>query len=86
MAELNELAEDVSSAFMCPFDNDMTTEQETPFRATTLCHICEEPFSPDDKKACDHHHMIPEHNYQRESHEECNINHKQCCFSQFIGL
>ncbi|XP_050515107.1 uncharacterized protein LOC126890292 [Diabrotica virgifera virgifera] len=74
--ELNQLAEDVSTVFMCPFDINMTSQQESDFQAATHCHICDQTFSPSDKKVRDHDHMIPENNYRSAAHEGCNINYK----------
>ncbi|XP_072375164.1 uncharacterized protein [Diabrotica undecimpunctata] len=74
--KLNHLAEDVSTVFMCPYDINMTTQQESDFHAATHCHICEQRFSPEDKKVRDHDHLTPENNYRGAAHEGCNINYK----------
>ncbi|XP_050508970.1 uncharacterized protein LOC126886162 [Diabrotica virgifera virgifera] len=74
--ELNQLAVNVSTVFMCPYDIDMTSQQESDFHAATHCHICEQRFSLDDKKVRDHNHLTPEHNYRGAAHEGCNINYK----------
>ncbi|XP_050516328.1 uncharacterized protein LOC126891188 [Diabrotica virgifera virgifera] len=74
--ELNQLAEDVYTVFMCPFDINMTFQQESDFQSATHCHICEQRFSPSDKKIRDHNHLIPENNYRFAAHEGCNINYK----------
>ncbi|XP_050513029.1 uncharacterized protein LOC126888699 [Diabrotica virgifera virgifera] len=74
--ELNQLAENVTTVFMCPYDINMTSQEESDFHVATHCHICEQRFSPSDKKVRDHDHMIPEHNYRGASHEGCNINYQ----------
>ncbi|XP_074026644.1 uncharacterized protein [Leptinotarsa decemlineata] len=74
--EMSQLAEDMTTVFWCPFDIDMTAEQEVEFRRATHCHICEEPFTPGDKKIRDHNHLIPCDNYRGPAHEGCNINYK----------
>ncbi|XP_072389458.1 uncharacterized protein [Diabrotica undecimpunctata] len=74
--ELNQLAEKVSTVFLCPYDINMTTQQESDFHAATRCHICEQRFSPSDKKVRDHDHLTSENNYRGAAHEGCNINYK----------
>ncbi|CAH1109214.1 unnamed protein product [Psylliodes chrysocephalus] len=74
--EMAQLAEDMATVFWCPYDINMTPSQEDEFRKATHCHICEEPFGPEDKKVCDHVHLIPENNYRGAAHEGCNINYK----------
>ncbi|CAH0562755.1 unnamed protein product [Brassicogethes aeneus] len=74
--EMNSLAEDLSTVFWCPYDIDMTVAQELSFRLATCCHICEQPFTAEDKKVRDHNHLIPENNYRGAAHESCNINYK----------
>ncbi|XP_072401744.1 uncharacterized protein [Diabrotica undecimpunctata] len=74
--KLNQLAEDVSTVFMCPYDINMTTQQESDFHAATHCHICEQLFSPNDKKVRDHDQLTSENNYRGAAHEGCNINYK----------
>ncbi|XP_023018520.2 uncharacterized protein [Leptinotarsa decemlineata] len=74
--EVSQLAEDMTTVFWCPFDIDMTAEQEVEFRRATHCHICEEPFTPEDKKISDHNHLIPCDNYRGPAHEGCNINYE----------
>ncbi|XP_074042573.1 uncharacterized protein [Leptinotarsa decemlineata] len=74
--EMSQLAEDMTTVFWCPFDIDMTAEQEVEFRRATHCHICKEPFTPEDKKIRDHNHLIPCDNYRGPAHEGCNINYK----------
>ncbi|XP_072400684.1 uncharacterized protein [Diabrotica undecimpunctata] len=74
--ELNQLAENVSTVFLCPYDINITTQQESDFHAATHCHICEKRFSPEDKKVREHDHFIPDNNYRGAAHEGCNINYK----------
>ncbi|XP_074035974.1 uncharacterized protein [Leptinotarsa decemlineata] len=74
--EMGKLAEDMASVFWCPYDIDMTVKQEVEFQRATHCHICEEPFTPEDKKVRDHNHLIPCDNYRGPAHEGCNINYK----------
>ncbi|CAH1106760.1 unnamed protein product [Psylliodes chrysocephalus] len=74
--EIAQLAEDIATVFWCPYDIDMTADQEAEFRKATHCHICEEPFTAEDKKVRDHFHLIPNNNYRGASHEECNLNYQ----------
>ncbi|CAH1106059.1 unnamed protein product [Psylliodes chrysocephalus] len=48
--EMKKLAEDLETLFWCPFDIDISAEQEYDFQKSTHCHICEKPFEPYDKK------------------------------------
>ncbi|KAJ8913870.1 hypothetical protein NQ315_005667 [Exocentrus adspersus] len=74
--EMNQFAENVENVFLCPFDIKVTPTQETDFNRATHCHICEQPFKPDDVKVRDHNHLIPENNYRGAAHNSCNINYK----------
>ncbi|CAH1115853.1 unnamed protein product [Psylliodes chrysocephalus] len=74
--EMAQLAEDMATVFWCPYDIHMTPTQEAEFQKATHCHICEEPFTTEDKKVRDHFHLIPENNYRGPAHEGCNINYK----------
>ncbi|CAH0549897.1 unnamed protein product [Brassicogethes aeneus] len=74
--EMNSLAEDLATVFWCPYDINMTFTQELSFRQAKHCHICDQPFTPEDKKVRDHNHLIPENNYRGAAHESCNINYK----------
>ncbi|KAJ8914908.1 hypothetical protein NQ315_016062 [Exocentrus adspersus] len=74
--EMNQFAEDVKTVFLCPFDIKLTPTQEADFIRTPHCHICEQPFKPDDVKVRDHNHLIPENNYRGAAHNSCNINYK----------
>ncbi|CAH1110463.1 unnamed protein product [Psylliodes chrysocephalus] len=67
--EMAQLAEDMATVFWCPYDIHMTPSQEDEFQKATHCHICEEPFTTEDKKVRDHFHLIPEHNYRGPAHE-----------------
>ncbi|XP_074026944.1 uncharacterized protein isoform X2 [Leptinotarsa decemlineata] len=72
--EMNQLAEDVATVFWCPYDINMTFDQEMEFRKASNCHICQKPFTPEDKKVRDHNHLIPCDNYRGPAHEGCNVN------------
>ncbi|XP_074041973.1 uncharacterized protein [Leptinotarsa decemlineata] len=74
--DMGELAEDMATVFWCPYDINMTVKQEVEFQRATHCHICEEPFTPEDKKVRDHNYLIPCDNYRGPAHEGCNINYK----------
>ncbi|KAK9878806.1 hypothetical protein WA026_003644 [Henosepilachna vigintioctopunctata] len=74
--EINQFAADVETVFLCPYDIDMTNQQEIEFQKATHCHICEDIFKPDDKKVRDHNHLLAENNYRGAAHEGCNINYK----------
>ncbi|XP_050500866.1 uncharacterized protein LOC126880841 [Diabrotica virgifera virgifera] len=74
--EMNQLAEDASTVFLCPYPIHMSTDDERMFQAATYCHICEQRFSIKDKKVRDHNHMSPENNYRGAAHEGCNINYQ----------
>ncbi|KAJ8910221.1 hypothetical protein NQ315_015913 [Exocentrus adspersus] len=74
--EMTQFAEDVETVFLCPFDIKLTPTQEADFNKATHCHICEQPFKPDDVKVRDHNHLIPENNYRDAAHNSCNINYK----------
>ncbi|CAH1107328.1 unnamed protein product [Psylliodes chrysocephalus] len=71
--ELEQLAEDAETVFLCPYDMNITPEQEIKFQKATHCHICEKPFAQGDKKVRDHDHLIPENNYRGASHDTCNL-------------
>lgn len=74
--EMTQFAEDVETVFLCPYDIDMTPQQETEFQKATHCHICEEMFKPGEKKVRDHNHILVVNNYRGAAHEGCNINYK----------
>ncbi|XP_072403137.1 uncharacterized protein [Diabrotica undecimpunctata] len=74
--EMNQLAEDVSTVFLCPYPIHMSEDDERMFQAANYCHICEQRFSPEDKKVRDHDHMIPENNFRGAAHEGCNVNYQ----------
>ncbi|CAH1109449.1 unnamed protein product [Psylliodes chrysocephalus] len=75
--ELKKLAEDLETLFWCPFDIDISAQQDYNFQKSTHCHIlCDQPFEPDDKKVRDHFHLLPYNNYRGPSHEGCNINYQ----------
>ncbi|KAJ8912083.1 hypothetical protein NQ315_000589 [Exocentrus adspersus] len=74
--EMNQFAENVETVFLSPFDIKLTPTQEADFNRATHCHICEQPFEPDDVKVRDHNHLIPGNNYRGAAHNSCNINYK----------
>ncbi|KAJ8909887.1 hypothetical protein NQ315_008910 [Exocentrus adspersus] len=74
---MNQFAEDAETVFLCPYDITITPAQEVDFNRATHCHICEQPFKPEDIKVRDHNHLIPEnYNYRGAAHNSCNINYK----------
>ncbi|CAH1108475.1 unnamed protein product [Psylliodes chrysocephalus] len=74
---MKKLAEDLETLFRCPFDIDISAKQAYNFQKSTHCHICEQPFEPEDKKVRDHFHLLPyNNNYRGPSHEGCNINYQ----------
>ncbi|XP_023312617.1 uncharacterized protein LOC108912513 [Anoplophora glabripennis] len=73
---MSAFAEDVETVFLCPYDISMTSAQEAEFHKATHCHICEQPFKPEDVKVRDHFHLTPENNYRGAAHNACNINYK----------
>ncbi|XP_023312147.1 uncharacterized protein LOC111692389 [Anoplophora glabripennis] len=74
--EMSAFAEDVETVFLCPYDISMTSAQEAEFHKATHCHICEQPFKPEDVKVRDHFHLSLENNYRGAAHNACNINYK----------
>ncbi|KAB0805429.1 hypothetical protein PPYR_02399 [Photinus pyralis] len=74
--EMNKLAEDVSTVFLCPYKMHMTPQQELEFQAATHCHICEQSFKSGQKKVRDHNHLIPENNFRGAACEGCNVNYQ----------
>ncbi|XP_072403272.1 uncharacterized protein [Diabrotica undecimpunctata] len=74
--KMNQLAEDVSTVFLCPYPIHMSEDDERMFQAANYCHICEQRFSPEDKKVRDHDHMIPENSFRGAAHEGCNVNYQ----------
>ncbi|XP_023311415.1 uncharacterized protein LOC111692008 [Anoplophora glabripennis] len=74
--EMSAFAEDVETVFLCPYNISMTSAQEAEFHKATHCHICEQPFKPEDVKVRDHFHLSPENNYRGAAHSGCNINYK----------
>ncbi|VEN46542.1 unnamed protein product [Callosobruchus maculatus] len=74
--ELKRFAENVETVFMCSYDINMTSLQEEDFQKSNFCHICEKPFTYEDKKVRDHNHLLPTDNYRGAAHEGCNINFK----------
>ncbi|XP_031346482.1 uncharacterized protein LOC116174878 [Photinus pyralis] len=74
--EMNQLAEDVSTVFLCPYKMQMTPQQEIEFQTATHCHICEQPFTAGQKKVRDHNHLIPENNFRGAACEICNVNYQ----------
>jgi len=44
------------------------------FNNATHCHVCEQPFAPDDKRVRDHCHLTGR--YRGPAHSNCNLNYK----------
>lgn len=74
--EMGSLVDDLATVFWCPYDIDMSPEEEEQFHLTTHCNVCEHPFVKNLKTVREHLHLLPEKNYRGTAHEECNINYK----------
>ncbi|CAH1111573.1 unnamed protein product [Psylliodes chrysocephalus] len=74
--EMAQLAEDMATVFWSPHDINMTWLQKVEYRRATHCHICEQPFTTDDKKVRDHNHLLPNNNFRGAAHEGCNVNYQ----------
>ncbi|KYQ51880.1 hypothetical protein ALC60_09013 [Trachymyrmex zeteki] len=73
--ELKNLAHSVQSTTS---DNvpmaDFTRDDWEKFNSALHCHVCEEPFTPDDARVRDHCHSIGR--YRGPAHSNCNLNYK----------
>ncbi|XP_071646039.1 uncharacterized protein [Temnothorax longispinosus] len=73
--ELRRLAHDVKtiSSTNIPMA-DFTRDEWEKFNSATHCHVCEEPFEPDDVRVRDHCHLTGR--YRGPAHSNCNLNYK----------
>nr|CAI5847002.1 unnamed protein product [Callosobruchus analis] len=55
--ELKQFADDLETVFLCPYDINMSLNDEEEFQRSNLCHICEQPFQNGEKKVRDHDHL-----------------------------
>lgn len=77
MRELQQFAEDVETVFQCPMPmTHLTPKQWKEYHMATHCHICEQPFTKDDKKVRDHNHIGVEGMFRGPAHESCNLNYQ----------
>ena len=53
---------------------DLTREESEKFRSAVKCHVCKEPFGPDDTRVRDHCHLTGR--YRGPAHSSCNLNYK----------
>nr|CAI5852894.1 unnamed protein product [Callosobruchus analis] len=74
--ELKQFADDLETVFLCPYDINMSLNDEEEFQRSIVCHICEQPFLNGEKRVRDHDHLVPLNNYRGAAHESCNINFK----------
>ena len=66
--ELEQLAEDVETVFLCDLPmKKLSPEEWKAFHRAKLCHVCEKPFSSEDKRVRDHDHLTGR--YQSPAHE-----------------
>lgn len=64
----------------------LSDEEKRKFNEANICHICEKPFTPDDKKCMDHCHLSGK--FRGASHNKCNLNFQDkkfipCLFHNF---
>ena len=52
----------------------LTADDQAHFDASTLCHICNKPFTDEDQKVLDHCHLLQ--SYRGAAHNSCNLNFK----------
>ena len=73
--ELEQLAEDAETVFMCPIPMDqLTHDQKAAYRQATECHICEKSIFPGQIKVRGNCHLTGK--YRGSAHEECNLNYQ----------
>ncbi len=71
--ELLELVKFVEREYENPKPMDpLTSEEESAFERSTICHICEKTLI--DKKVRDHSHLTGK--FRGSSHESCNLNYQ----------
>ncbi|XP_024868174.1 uncharacterized protein LOC112452288, partial [Temnothorax curvispinosus] len=77
--ELNGLAhrvKNILSDIVCMVD--LTRDEWETFHSATKCHICKEPFAPDDNRVRDYCHLTGR--YRGPAHSTCNLNYKDSHF------
>ncbi|XP_071639083.1 uncharacterized protein [Temnothorax longispinosus] len=73
--ELRRLAHDVKTILSTNIPMaDFTRDEWEKFNSATHCHVCEEPFEPDDVRVRDHCHLTGR--YRGPAHSNCNLNYK----------
>ncbi|XP_077263129.1 uncharacterized protein LOC143897999 [Temnothorax americanus] len=73
--ELRRLAHDVKTILSTNVPMaDFTRDEWEKFNSATHCHVCEEPFEPDDVRVRDHCHLTGR--YRGPAHSNCNLNYK----------
>ncbi|XP_051167626.1 uncharacterized protein LOC127285571 [Leptopilina boulardi] len=73
--ELKQLAGTLDNIFKNPIPMDRLTHDEIEaFVDAQICHICEGPFLPREKKVRDHSHLTGK--YRGAAHEKCNLNYQ----------
>lgn len=73
--ELQDFAENVETVFLCDLPmNELTPEEMESFYSSTVCHICEKPFTEDDKRVRDHSHLTG--SYRGAGHARCNLQYQ----------
>ena len=65
--------EELKPILTTPKPLKLTVEEQEEFDAATICHICEKPMNPEEKRR-DHCHVTG--SYRGASHNSCNLNFK----------
>uniref|UniRef100_A0A6V7KM94 DNA-directed DNA polymerase n=1 Tax=Bracon brevicornis TaxID=1563983 RepID=A0A6V7KM94_9HYME len=75
--EFHRIAKEVNVylKIIIPMD-ELTDEEEKNFKTAAICHICEQPFLPEDIKHRDHCHFTGK--YRGPAHQQCNMNYTKC--------
>jgi hypothetical protein len=55
--QLRDIAHSVKSILFANVPMDFTRDDWEKFNSATHCHVCENPFAPDDKRVRDHCHL-----------------------------
>ncbi|KYN22653.1 hypothetical protein ALC57_04943 [Trachymyrmex cornetzi] len=73
--ELRQLAHSVQSVISANVPMvDFTRDDWEKFNSASHCHVCEKPFTPDDKRVRDHCHLTGR--YRGPTHSNCNLNYR----------